>query len=205
MSTTDKLAQLMKRGREAEKRIGMQVWRGDGGSHICVGYLIGELLSALESQSTPAGEVTADAVEVALRARVPGGAQVFHWLPMIDGREPHETALVVMQAALAAALPALTQQVEDMKESVHQWRRQYNIECENLTKVEAERDTLSAENARLAKDAEMVNSAIGGKYIFFKERHGVGHQTTRALSQLIDFIAKKRDAAAAQANQAEGE
>jgi hypothetical protein len=55
---------------------------------------------------------------------------------------------------LRAKVAALTQQVEGMKESVHHWRRQYNIECENLTKLEAERDTLSAANAWLAKDAE---------------------------------------------------
>ena len=113
----------------------------------------------------------------------------------IDARNAHldlhaGDALGGMQAALAAAFPAMTQQVEAMKESVHHWRRQYNIECENLSKVEAERDNLAAEVARLSAKLDSATRVVGGKYFFFKQRHGVGNATTVALSQLLDELAK---------------
>lgn len=51
--------------------------------------------------------VDAQMVERALRARVPGGAEVWWWLPQTDqpgNNTPHETARAVMRAALTAAL-----------------------------------------------------------------------------------------------------
>jgi hypothetical protein len=44
-------------------------------------------------------------IDRALSARVPGGAAVSAWLPMLDdARTPHPTAREVMRAALTAAL-----------------------------------------------------------------------------------------------------
>lgn len=53
--------------------------------------------------------VTEATVEAALHAHVPGGAEVWHWLPQTDAdntdlAQPHPTARNVMRAALEAAL-----------------------------------------------------------------------------------------------------
>lgn len=47
---------------------------------------------------------TPEMIEAALHARVPGGAEVWAWLPQKDAWTPHETARDVMHAALSAAL-----------------------------------------------------------------------------------------------------
>lgn len=62
-----------------------------------------------KAESVPAEGVTDAMVEAALKARVPGGAQVKDWLPSADtyGREPHQTTRNVMRAALTAALAPL--------------------------------------------------------------------------------------------------
>lgn len=54
-----------------------------------------------------------------------------------------------------AAVAELAQQNEAMKESVHHWRRQYNIECENLTKCEEKVAELAQENERLKGELEV--------------------------------------------------
>jgi hypothetical protein len=46
-------------------------------------------------------------IDAALHARVPGGAEVWCWLPQQDAWTPHETARDVMRAALGAALATL--------------------------------------------------------------------------------------------------
>src|SRR5205085_5223681 len=51
-------------------------------------------------------------IDVALHARVPGGAEVWAWLPQQDAWTPHETARGVMRAALTAAIAALTSPVD---------------------------------------------------------------------------------------------
>lgn len=51
-------------------------------------------------------EVTDAMIDRALHARVPGGAEVWVWLPQKDAWTPHETARDVMRAALTAALSA---------------------------------------------------------------------------------------------------
>ncbi len=57
-------------------------------------------IAALESARADALE------EAALHARVPGGAEVYHWLPTDkSAQNPHQTAKEVMRCALAAALP----------------------------------------------------------------------------------------------------
>lgn len=52
----------------------------------------------------PRHEVTDAMVERALCARVPGGSQVWVWLPQADAWTPHQTARDVMRCALDAAL-----------------------------------------------------------------------------------------------------
>jgi len=47
--------------------------------------------------------ISEDEITAALGARVPGGASVYAWLPMVDGTTIHETARDVMRSALAAA------------------------------------------------------------------------------------------------------
>jgi hypothetical protein len=49
-------------------------------------------------------DVSEEMVANALLARVPGGARVWHWLPSLDGRAPHPTAVDVIRTALTAAL-----------------------------------------------------------------------------------------------------
>lgn len=64
-------------------------------------------LAAHSAQAQPPAARVMDAmVERALYARVPGGAQVWHWLPDECGRHPHPTAYAIMRAALEAALAA---------------------------------------------------------------------------------------------------
>lgn len=43
-------------------------------------------------------------VEIALHARVPGGSEVWVWLPQADAFTPHETAREVMRSALKAVM-----------------------------------------------------------------------------------------------------
>lgn len=78
------------------------------------------LLSALElgrhlaKDALPGGETHPAArlhvdeamVERALHARVPGGSEVWCWLPQKDAWTPHQTARDVMECALSAALNA---------------------------------------------------------------------------------------------------
>ena len=45
-------------------------------------------------------------VDVALKARVPGGSEVWVWLPQQDAFTPSETARDVMRCAIKAALEA---------------------------------------------------------------------------------------------------
>lgn len=45
-------------------------------------------------------------IDKALAARVPGGSEVRAWLPMSDGWTSHQTARVVIRAALSAVLDA---------------------------------------------------------------------------------------------------
>lgn len=47
------------------------------------------------------------AVEAALKASVPGGSEVWCWLPQKDAWTPHETAKDVMRCALRDAIPVL--------------------------------------------------------------------------------------------------
>ena len=46
-------------------------------------------------------------VDIALHARVPGGSEVWVWLPQEDAWTPHETARVVMRSALKPIIAAL--------------------------------------------------------------------------------------------------
>ena len=50
-------------------------------------------------------KVTEEMITAALYARVPGGAEVWCWLPQEDAFTPHQTARDVMRCALEAALP----------------------------------------------------------------------------------------------------
>lgn len=50
------------------------------------------------------GVVSDELIERALHATVPGGGQVWCWLPSVDAWTPHQTARNVMRAALEAAL-----------------------------------------------------------------------------------------------------
>lgn len=53
-------------------------------------------------------EVTEAQIDAALNARVPGGSNVWVWLPQKDAWTPHETAREVMRCAIGAALAAAT-------------------------------------------------------------------------------------------------
>jgi hypothetical protein len=138
-----------------------------------------------------------------------------------------------MQAALAAAFPALVQQVERLTAEVAQLNRQrrWNIErvdgggihicegdhhrshdCEFEYYVpKSERDTLSADNARLAKDAERWQELVprfkgitsyGKPRAYFIQLEITGHEPIVPLPDLVDWlIAHKSDAAAAQVKQ----
>jgi hypothetical protein len=61
------------------------------------------LASLPEAPAVPVG-VTDALIEKALHARVPGGSEVWHWLPQLDGWTPHETARDIIRCALEAAL-----------------------------------------------------------------------------------------------------
>jgi hypothetical protein len=50
---------------------------------------------------------------------------------------------------------------------------------------------LADERDALRRRVEELERIVGGKYIFFKERYGVGDKMTKALSQLIDEMEKK--------------
>lgn len=154
MSTTDKLAQAPEWMRDRAKVEELATylesigWRPDsmGEAECCdqaaamsADVLRNVLLPMIDaSQSTPAGEVTADAVEVALEA--------FH-----DDCGPDGSMTLFsskMQAALAAAFPALVQQVERLKGSLSQW----------VLRVQSE------ENKRLRPDANRIE-AIAAEYL----------------------------------------
>lgn len=70
--------------------------------------------AALSASTTDSGRLDAEArlhvdeamVERALHARVPGGSEVWCWLPQKDAWTPHQTARDVMECALSAALNA---------------------------------------------------------------------------------------------------
>lgn len=51
-----------------------------------------------------AGEATDEMVDAALHAVVPGGAEVWCWLPSVDAWTPHDTAREVIRTAIRAAL-----------------------------------------------------------------------------------------------------
>lgn len=62
----------------------------------------------------------AELADVALHARVPGGAKVFHWLPTDDsGNSPHATAQEVMRCGIRAALEFLSKQQESVAFTDH--------------------------------------------------------------------------------------
>ena len=75
-----------------------------------------DMLEALSASTTDSGKGRLDAearlhvdeamVERALHARVPGGSEVWCWLPQKDAWTPHQTARDVMECALNAALNA---------------------------------------------------------------------------------------------------
>lgn len=46
------------------------------------------------------------------------------------------------------------------------------------------------EHETALRRVEELNRIVGGQYIFFKERYGVGDKTTKALSQLLDQMEK---------------
>lgn len=90
-----------------------------------------QALDALTRALTPPAEVSGDVeevarpteamIDIALHAVVPGGAEVWCWLPQKDAWTPHETARDVMRAALrpvlrtlAAENAALRGQIKDM-------------------------------------------------------------------------------------------
>lgn len=57
------------------------------------------------AQPTAEQVVTEAMIDAALQAPVPGGSNVWVWLPQKDAWTPHETARTVMRCALEAALP----------------------------------------------------------------------------------------------------
>lgn len=61
--------------------------------------------STPEARIAP-GEASAEMIEAALHARVPGGAEVWCFLPQQDAFTPHETARCVIECAINAALAA---------------------------------------------------------------------------------------------------
>lgn len=69
---------------------------------------------ALTPSRAGGGEVGDAMVERALHATVPGGGQVWCWLPSVDAWTPHETARSVMRAALQAVIRE--------KDKVGEWR-----------------------------------------------------------------------------------
>jgi hypothetical protein len=119
-----------------------------------------------------------------------------------------------MQAALAAALPALVQQVERLTQELDRMRWHASDGNAELDRLRTERDTLSAANARLAKDAERWCELVprfkgitsyGKPRAYFIQLEITGHEPIVPLPDLVDWlIAHKSDAATAQAKQAEG-
>lgn len=65
---------------------------------------VATLTAKLEAERAKSGVVTEDMVTAALNARVPGGAEVWNWLPQADAWTPHQTARDVIRAALEVAL-----------------------------------------------------------------------------------------------------
>lgn len=49
-------------------------------------------------------QVTEEMINKALHAVVPGGAEVWCWLPQVDGFTPHQTARDVIRSALEAVI-----------------------------------------------------------------------------------------------------
>ena len=65
-------------------------------------------------------------VDVALKARVPGGSEVWVWLPQQDAFTPSETARDVMRCAIKAALEARTPtDHSELIERVEAWEREW--------------------------------------------------------------------------------
>ncbi|RWP29897.1 hypothetical protein [Mesorhizobium sp.] len=71
----------------------------------------GDRARAALTTSQPAMAVTDAMVETALYARVPGGSQVWAWLPQEDAWTPHQTARDVMRCALEAVAALASQPV----------------------------------------------------------------------------------------------
>jgi hypothetical protein len=173
MSTTDKLAQalrdmtkhcvsLLRSGRDSILQAGGEcdtvevMERGDP-------YLAKARETLAEYDATPAGEVTADAVQIALDSwyGLDGGLH--------GGADSEERQR--MQAALAAAYPALVQQVERLHEDKAGL-------CEVQRDLHAKIATLSAANARLAKDAERLDF-LDAKRAAFIGGYGLSCQSFR--------------------------
>lgn len=72
--------------------------------------------------------VTDEMVEAALHAVVPGGAEVWNWLPQETAWEPHQTARDVMRAALTAALNASATpsigEIEELRKALEPFARE---------------------------------------------------------------------------------
>jgi len=66
-------------------------------------------------------QVSESMIDAALMARIPGGAEVWHWLPQKDAWTPHQTALDVMRCALEAALkdaPLAAAEAKGLREGI---------------------------------------------------------------------------------------
>jgi hypothetical protein len=71
-------------------------------------------------------------VDAALNATVPGGSNVWVWLPQKDAWTPHQTARDVMRCAITAALAALreTHHLIPKDQEPDAWRHTLHMELE---------------------------------------------------------------------------
>lgn len=191
MSTTDKLAQALRNFLSACPDA------NDGhGDNIDLVEACRKARKALaEYDATPAGGVTADAVEVALVEFCKAWDAAWHLSGDFRGKIRH---------CLAAAFPVLVQQVERLTENL----RVVNEQKVHENKKWSEHcETLSADNARLAKDAERYGTLRStnikrAQYSTFFQ-WAAGNPPYLELKHGADLDAAV-DAATAQAKQAEG-
>jgi hypothetical protein len=168
-----------------------------GGKAICERCAVYRCESVAQAVSTPAVEVTADAVEVAAEF-IYGtfdGSKSHPWVERGNSLKQGDARDIARQL-VAKTFPALVQQVERLTAEVERTRR--SVLSEELHDLRAERDTLSADNARLAKDAKRYAVVRSHNRLYIRAEPNTGELGWESLDKWCD-------AATAQAKQAEGD
>lgn len=81
--------------------------------------------------------------------------------------------------------PVLEQLLRERDEARANTRKAIEVASAQITDLTTQRDALKAL-------CESICGCVGGKYQFYKQRHGVGHAVSKMLSGLIDEIDVER-------------